>query len=79
MPASLRRSVTKTYYYRTDVARAIEEVIFPKPEEEPVLGLLIYTDRKRCTAVSNSGVECTYMCRGKTPRIIQRYCKREHG
>ena len=70
MPTSLRRSIAKIYYRLSDVARSIKEVEFLGPKEEPVLGLLIYIDRIRCTAVDNAGVECIYIYRGKTLYII---------
>ncbi|KAK5109835.1 hypothetical protein LTR85_002040 [Meristemomyces frigidus] len=61
-----------------NVAQSADDVQYPNSGEAPIAGFPVYSNGMRCTA-KESGVQCTYTCRGKTPRTIQRHCKEQHG
>ena len=66
IPTHLRRSITEICNGLSDVARSIEEVVFPSPGEERIPGLPCHRDGMRCIAVDDSGTQCTYIYQGKT-------------
>ena len=76
--ASSRRSIVQICQNLSEVARTVEEVAFPSPGEERIPGLPTYEDGMRCTAIDHAGIQCTYICRGKTFGI-QKHCTESHG
>ncbi|KAM0714670.1 hypothetical protein Q7P37_003050 [Cladosporium fusiforme] len=72
-----RRGFVSRIKDSTDIAKAHEDVVYPRPTDPPVHSLPVYFDGLRCRWVSNGDIECSYVCR--TLRLMREHCKQSHG
>ena len=73
-----RHSIIEICRNLNDVAQCVEDVRYPRSGEAPIAGFPVYSNGMRCTA-EEGGVQCAYICRGRTPFGIQKHCKEQHG
>ena len=74
---SSRESIARTFSTLIGVANRKEDIQYPSPQDVPVTGLPVHSDGLRCTAVTEQGSQCRYICR--TMQGIQQHCKQQHG
>jgi hypothetical protein len=75
MPA-IRIQIVQAVNSIKDVARQPEEVQYPPPDHEPIVGLEVHENKYQCITPSTDQNVCMYIC--LTKDHMQKHCKKEH-
>ena len=76
VPKATRDEVVKYVERMRDVAHAPEDIVWPKPEDEPIPELEVFRDAVRCSRHDANGKPCTKICRSR--QNMQAHEKKEH-
>jgi hypothetical protein len=77
IPVKARESIVHHVQKMLHLAWQPQDVMWPDPWDEPVEGLLVYSDAYRCLATNLNGTCCRKVLRNL--RGIQNHCSEEHG
>lgn len=76
IPSPTRKAVQEYIQTMDDIAQQKEEVKYPDPEANSVIGMPVYNDGLVCFS-EQEGHKCTFVCRSIIH--MQKHCKETHG